>query len=254
MKELFKTRIFCITENKAITFVSNQQNPTYCPVHHTHVIDPNKTFLIGKEYDSDDFTRIKEEEVPTQGLYRCEFINYEITSQSNVIITKKYDYPINIINLTCFASTEHVGDSINTYIVPDTPIGFISSNAVIGESNFYVNDTTMKYIKKGLIYTLQNNNSPYNSEELGEIVNINFDSNMITTKNYLSSNNFDAMCYSKIKGHAIKDLLVIKPCEISIGESKIGATFINSNMNLVLEYNNSNCQSKIFQVQVEYYY
>ncbi len=252
MKEYNLYRVFCSNENCYLT-TWNEIEPKACPNNYNHVLDCNKTVLMKKSYDKDsDYVNIREEVIATQGLFRSEFITYDIPNTSNVSIEKQFKYPVNILSLNYKTNTENIGDTLNTYIKPSTIIGFITSNVNVGESNVYVDDNTLRNVKRGLLYHIYNP-ATGNTENLGEIMNIDFLNNKITTE-YSSSNLINSNSYSKIKVHIIKNHDILDENTWDVGQSKIGATFINSNMIVEFDYMNSNSQEKKLQVQIQYYY
>jgi len=253
MSEQFKFRMYCVTESNFVDFWSYDDPPTACPNSYKHEIDKTKLYKLDERYvGRKNVVYIKEEETPTQGNYRYECIKYNVSSNADQILDYRFPYPINMLEVKIKSNEHHRGDVLNCTVVPDMPVGYLLSNANIGDSNLYVSNTVLSYMKIGYHTGLINRTNGHN-EDLDEVLVKNDANNMISTQ-YCLSNAYPAGSYVKMHVNIIKNLEFQDPEWYIIGDRKIGASYLPGKTTLRMYYSNSNLQEKELLLYTQYLY
>ena len=251
MSEQFKYRMYCVTESNFVDFWSYDDPPTGCPNSYNHTIDKTKIYKLDERYvGRKNVVYIQEEDTPTQGNYRYECIKYNVSSNANQVLDFQFPYPVNMLEVKIKSSEAHRGDVLNCTVVPSMPIGYITSNANIGDSNLFVSNTVLSYMKIGYHMNLINSNQV---ENLDEVLIKNDASNMITTQHALS-NAYPMGSYVKMHVNLIKNLEFQDPEWYVVGDRKIGASYLPGKTTLRIYYSNSNLQEKELLLYTQYLY
>lgn len=246
MTQQYEYRVFCCTEN---TFVDSwlYQAPVTCPNNYKHKIDSNQIYLLDQRYiGQKNVVSIQNEDTPTQGNYRYECITYEIGSNSVQSFDKIFPYPINLLSVKFRTSELHRGDIIKYDAIPPPPIGLLTSNVSIGDSNFYVDNTTLSILNTGYHMLLTN-------DDLGEVFIKNTSSNLICTQ-YGSSNTYSIGDVIHMDVNMVKNIKFTEPDWYSVGSSKVTGNYLPQNVTLRFIYTNSNLQPKEVVSHLEYLY
>lgn len=200
-------------------------------------------------FSIDTIVKVKEEEkTGTQGHFQSRVIDLESQDSSIVIKDISFPYNVSLFSAEWIVADEHVGDRAEFQLGPDTIIGVITEDASIGTNTFKVSQTVIDNIKKGFHVKL-------NDENLERVIDYDTLNLTITTENsctsLISSNSYVKMTikivpYWKFTASGFN----------SVGESKIGASFIPANTILRLVYYNENGQThkKIFGISIDYLY
>lgn len=253
MSEQFKYRVFCTTEQKYVDFWSYDEAPTTCPNNYKHTIDSNQIYKLDERYvGRKNVVYIQEEETATQGNYRFECVNYNIGSNAEEVHDFQFPYPVNMLEVKIRSKEDHRGDVVNCQVVPSVPIGYITSNLSVGSSNVYVSNTVLQYMKVGYHMALQRPGSS-NMEDLEEALVKVDENNMITTQN-ASTSNYPPGTYVRMHVGIIKNLLLDEPDWYTIGDRKIGASYLPGKTTLRMIYSNNNQQPKQVTLYLQYLY
>lgn len=239
-------KVFCSEEQTYYTAWFTGQ-PISCPNNYRHSIDPSKTVRIATRPKAVNLVHIQEENTLTNGNFRYETFTWNCPANctcSNDIVFK---YPVNILTSTTVSGQDHIGDSLNVTIIPKNPIvGITVSNISPGDSNIYVSTAVLNYMHPGYQCILDN-------ENLGEVYNVNINSNMITTQ-YAASNNYVYPSYIKLNIPIIKNLKFVVPMLYNVGAGKIGASYVPTGTVMKTLYTNNSSNEKEFAVNIEYLY
>jgi hypothetical protein len=252
MTEQYQYRVYCCTESN---FIDSwlYDAPITCPNNYKHTIDSNQIYKFDQRYvGRTNAVMIKQEETQTQGLYRYECINYNITSNPDQIHDTKFNYPVNLLSAKIITSETHRGDIINYDVIPPPPIGLLTSNVNIGDSNFNVDNTVLSIMKKGYHMVLLSSNNHF-IEDLGEVIDKNIPLNILTTQ-FASSNNYPAGVGVHMDVNSIKNLTISEPNWYSIVDSRFTGAYLPNGVTLRLRYQNSNLQPKSFSLHTQYLY
>ena len=130
MTTYYKYRIRCITDDKYEYWVlaSTENTPTTCPTDTSHTIDSAQTSIVDT-IDANVVT-IKEEGVPTNGIFGVKTIVINATKNSITTVNTSWPYPISALNINFISTSTHTGDVVELTVAEDTVIGTITANVL----------------------------------------------------------------------------------------------------------------------------
>lgn len=247
-------RCWCDTES-AFVQVWSPDVPTTCPNNNTHTIDQNKTVVI--ESISKNEVQIQEELVSTQGIYRYQGHKYTIPAGTNpgetTIINLEWDYPITLLNGHFDASLDQIGDVIDGWVVPNTPIGYVTGNVNVGDTVIPVSATVLQYMYIGYTVLIDDG---VNSVELGECIGKDIINNTITVQNATTaafSPPSPNPAYVKIIVKVVDQNYVAANDRYEFAKKKVGGKTIQ-NCKFQINYKNNSGTQKDFSFGLEFMY
>jgi len=249
MTTLYYWRIRCDTDDK-YEYIWDEDKPTVCPANNTHTIDATKTSIINKV--DENSIKIREETILTGGNFRCTTKSIDIGPSEVVTEDFTWKIPISIFAISFATKDIHEGDSINVIIAPETTVGLLNSDVNIGETVLPVTDTVVNNVMLGYNITIDDG---VNSEKLGEVIDIDTVNNTITVEN-ATTNNYLAVTPTNINICVcmMKNYTIGPAWNYSIGESKIGGSYIDKGTIVRVKYTNNSTDTKKLIVQIEYTY
>jgi hypothetical protein len=249
MTEQYQYRVYCCTESNFVDAWLHDL-PVTCPNNYKHIIDSTKIYKLDERFVGRRNTvYIQEEDTATQGNYHYECIPFNLNSNLNQSSLFNFKYPVNILSVKIRTSEIHRGDIINFQMVLKPPIGHLTSNVNIGDSNIYIDNNVLSTIKVGYHVTLSNNTI----EDLNEVIIKNISSNLLTTS-FASSNNYPIGTDVHLHVNSIKNLVITEPDWYVIGNRKMGTSYLPYGVALQMNYTNSNLQPKDVYLHTEYLY
>lgn len=199
--------------------------------------------------------KIKEEEYTgeTQGHFQSCVIDISTSGYETVTKDLSFPYPISLFSAEWLVDTEHKGDRAEFHLAPDTVIGAVIQNidASDGLTTISVSDTVVEYINKGYYIKI---GSPSN-ECLGRVVDYDIDNKTITLEEPITSS-YTVGSYIFMTIKIVPYWRFTATGFNSVGESKIGASFIPKGTILRILYYNENgvMTNKIFGISIDYMY
>ncbi len=186
----------------------------------------------------------------TKGRFRSQ--GFSITAQPNEDTIHDFTFPYDIAPLVIKFSTNesHRGDIVNLQIAPQVTVGAIIQPALIGNNYFYVNTEALSYLNVGYICYITNG---VNTDELGDIVNIDYTLNKVYVESPII-NSYSPGSFVKMTVNPLRNLVLSEPQVHTVGDSKIGATYIPKNNIVRLVYTNNSSEAKDFTWQCEMLY
>jgi hypothetical protein len=242
-------RVYCNDES-AFFQVWSPTEPTACPNNVAHTIDPDKTTVIDKISKSE--VQIQEELVSTQGIYRYQGYKYTIpagTVGDITVLNLEWDYPITLLNGHFDASLDQVGDVIDGWVVPNTPIGYTTAAVNIGDTLINVSSTVLQYIYIG--YTVKITDG-VNTVELGECIAKDIVNNTITVQT-ASSIAFSPGAYVQIIVKVVDQNYVATNDRYEFAKKKVGGKTLND-CKFQINYKNNTGLAKDFSFGLEFMY
>jgi hypothetical protein len=195
---------------------------------------------------------IKEESgTPTGGNFRTETFTAVVPANTTQNYDYSWPYPISVIVLKFTIDSGYSGDVINCYVAPNTTVGVLTAPINSVTNIFNVNSTVIQNTKLGYQCNLIDSNGAI--YDLGDITNINYSANQITTVNNASIV-FAAGTYFQITINNVRNYSLGLPGQYVIGDSKIGASYIPAGRKIRLKYTNSGSTIKNFVWCIEYLY
>lgn len=243
-------RIYCISEASWVYgYLEESVTPSKCFNNTSHTINPESYTFIEKI--SPSVFEVKEELISTGGNFRCEGFSFDIPPNTTNIKQCSWKYPTNALAVFFTCDSTNKDDLLNATVGPETIVGTITSDISINSTIINVSDSVLTYIKVGYEILLTKNSTTY---FLGEVISINNNNKTISidtpvTELFTSGN------IVKIQRKIIKNFVLGIPWRYVIGDSKIGASYIPSNIiTNVIYQNKSLTDTKKFNFQIEYLY
>lgn len=188
---------------------------------------------------------------PTGGNFRTETFTVSVGANSSQNFDYSWSYPISVLVLKFSTDSSFNGDYINCYVAPNTTVGVLTASAALNTNILNVNSTVIQNTKLGYQCNLIDSNGAI--YDLGDIININYSTNQITSKNNTTIA-FAAGTYFQITINNVRNYTFGLPGQYTIGESKIGASYIPSGRIIRLKYTNTGISVKNFTWCIEYLY
>lgn len=139
----------------------------------------------------------------------------------------------------------------NAYISYYNPVGTITSPVTAGDVKIVCDSMVIQNVKKGMVLYIYDST---NEERLGEVFDVNKDTNTITIQDN-PSNNYSIGSYIRVVLHMIKNYKIGPPVSHTIGDGKIGGSYILPFNIISIEYtNNSVDTTKNFNWYTEVLY
>jgi hypothetical protein len=249
MATVYRWRVRCVTDNK-FEYIWSETEPTGCPIDTGHIIDATKTAVVNKI--EENYVKIKEESIPTGEHFACETVTVEIEPKNSASKEVSWPIPIVIYNMTFTTTDDHIGDTFNVDVSPNTVIGAITASSKAGDTIISVTDTVLENIKIGYQINLTDGK---NLDNLGIIVSIDIINKTITVSSPTIHD------FSPLEPtYVIMTVNLIKNYEIGpsgykiINRSKIGGTYVPPGTIMELSYNNGGSIPKKIVFQIEYTY
>jgi hypothetical protein len=250
MTTAYKYKLWCTTDNSWEITDYKTSVPTVCPTNADHTIDVNSIVILSEL--SENTVKIKEETTPTGGIVKIEGINFDITAIDGDTqqCDKIFEYPISILSYTFHNTLDNIGDYIDALIMPNTIIGYITSNVSIGDTIINVSSTVIDKIKLGYLVHLYDG---ITTDDLSYVKSINTSNNTITVKN-ASTRAYDISTptYIQISIELMKNYYINQQAIILFGDDKIGGSYLSEGIMIRFLYTNNSSVSKKFTSHVEY--
>lgn len=253
MTTLYQWRVYCTTDQKYETVWSETQ-PSSCPANPIeHVIDASQTSIV--QTIDDNIVTIQEELISTQGLFTAKGYKYEIPASvagDVTIINLTWKRPITLLNGDFDAVLGNVGDVINAFAVPISPIGYITAQVAPGATVIHVSPTVKEYIYMGFLVTLTDG---VQTQEMGECMAIDKVNNTITVETPSAfSFSPSSPTYVKITARVVENLNISTARTYDFARKKMGGKSLQSGVAFSIAYKNNNGLAKPFTFLLEYMY
>lgn len=222
------------------------------------IVDPDSLSVV-----------IKEEDVPTGGRYVVDAYHYDITVTNGGIqtIDMTWNHDIAIAAVQIFMKDENIGDGLNLYNGPDTPIGGILSNVGSGDTVITVSPTVLQHAKIGYLCkiidpVLAALSDPNSVNDLGSIIAIDKINSTITVTNAATST-FTPLAGLDGEGNPIYTAFMVTihgirnfhfamgGIQVMLGSAKIGASYLPTGTVIRLTYQNNSANVKTLDFLIE---
>lgn len=241
------------SEEKDWIFEWTQSIPTQCKNNVSHTISNisiNRELLPnGRE------VIIHEQKYNNNGKgsdFCTESIIVNVTSSNLTEKIISFPMNVNLFELTLYPySVSSEEDIIDVLLNPQYTCGVLTTNSTSGDTEFYVSETVLKYIRKPgwFVVTLVNGGD---TEEIGRVIAIDRVNGKITMENPTTIN-FPSGSLIKVDFYMMRQFEIFtNNSGIPIGQSKIGGTFIPKNVPILVKYYNNNNIPKKFMTKLEY--
>lgn len=219
----------------------------HCPRH-----DSNHTFRISIIITSvsDNIITLTSDATNTRGRYRNQDVIFDVPAGPStgypIASTKSFPYNTRFVSYEFTPKPENIGDSLSIYVAPSAPVGTLTQNVSNGNV-LRVSNSIITKIEIGMEVLLDDG---VNTQNLGECLSIDVQNQTITVEEPVafsfSSGTFVTPRFCIAKNHDIPNTNVIK-----LGGRVPGNRFINTNLSIVLCYNNTTAVPKTVHIRTE---
>lgn len=248
MTTIYKYALRCITENENKT-VWSETPPTACPIHTDHIISEPSIRVI--DLRSPNEIQIKEETVPTGGNFRaiCKKITIAPSEKKNTDFI--WPFPITALGIKFVTTAENEGDKLELIAGPDTIVGMIGTNISSGTNEIVINTPVWDLLYIGYNIKLSNG---VNTENLGYIIEKDNATKTVRTSNSTVNSYLSANTSVMVSVYIVEDFTIGKAGDWSIGDNKIGGSYVDKNKVVRFVYHNQTIQPKTFYALFSYLY
>lgn len=253
MTTVYLYRFYCNVESANVLYWGTSL-PTLCPNVHENRDNINTSSITITKTISESAV-VASDATPADGYYQITSIVLNIPAGSQGAITENtYSFPFDMyiwLSSLC-TSVNAIGDIVNVIIAPDTTIGILTNNHVIGDNTLYVSSTVLTYVVKGSFINITDG---VNSNNVNRVLSIDASNSTITVETPLT-NNFTAMStYVQLNAYAIRNFYIDSAdARITIGEKGLRTILVRANSPIKLIYTNTTGTAKTLYWKLEYYY
>lgn len=254
------------------SFIDELQN-TYIPVQNLVVQGDNVNIITSIELTTEQETtvdtlvsnhkgepivelytekvKIVEEQVNdvTQGHFQSRTIDLYISGVTGTTYEDiSFPYPVSLFSSEWLVGENQIGDAAEFHLSPNTVCGALTQSHSSGDTILHVSDTvfTQANIMIGYYITV-------NDQNLGRVLSKDPNNLTITVENPLQYD-ADPGSYVLFTVKIVPHWRFNAPGFCSVGESKIGASFIPANTTMRMIYHNNSGKSKWFAISIDYLY
>lgn len=202
------------------------------------------------DYSEITYTKIKEEEMEgaTHGHFQACVVDISTNGNETVIKDLEFPYAISLFSSEWLVGQESVGDIARFQMAPDTIVGYTTEDHYVGDNVFDISDTAVEFLDIGFHLYME-------GQDLGRVISVNDADCSVTTEFGLSEDLVEGT-YITTTIEIVPYWKFTSPGLCSVGESKIGASYIPPNTVLRLVYENINdiTDDKVFGISIDYLY
>lgn len=200
-----------------------------------------------------DQVKIVEEQADsvTQGNFQSRTIDVYVNSGDTIVHTDiSYPFAISLFSSEWLVSEDIIGDVCEFQVSPDTVCGVLIAPHSSGDTILSVSDTVFTDADMKLGYYIS-----INGQDLGRVIDMNISNSTITIENPLETD-LAAMTYVLFTVKVVPHWRFNAVGFCSVGESKIGASYIPANTVFRIVYHNVNDvkTNKLFGISIDYLY
>lgn len=251
-QEVTKYRVRCV-EGDGDQSVWSPTLPTVCPLNAAHAIDGNIVIL---DTISSEAVTLKEELVPTQGLYHFQGFKQNIPSGNigNVTsISHSWPYQISLLNAYLYVTEDQVGDWLDANVAKDTVVGAIGAAITPGQTTFTVSATVLENVSIGFTVNITDG---VNVNELDRVIDIDISNSTITCET-AATDSFSPLSptYVRTTIPFVNDMhFVVAGERFVVADKKFGGKGLPPNVPFYIDYHNETGNAKVLAYNIEYIY
>jgi len=185
----------------------------------------------------------------TQGHFQSITIDMKIPNKTGTTYKDiSFPYPVSLFSSEWLVAENQISDIAEFHLAPNTVCGVLRQAHSSGDTILYVNDTvfTEANISLGFHITV-------NGQDLGRVIAKDENNLTITIENPLNTD-LPPMTYVMFTVKIVPHWRFSAPGFCSVGESKIGASFIPANTTMRIIYHNTTGIAKWFAISLDYLY
>lgn len=248
MSSLSKWRVYCIDESKwtdGWVEFGIDISEICCFNNKEHSININSRQLI--ENTEKINVSIAQEYISTGGHFLNESYSFNALANTTTNYDISWPIPVNLQLINMDNDPTALGNILNGYINPMTPVGVITSDFKAGEKKISVNKSVIDNVLIGYECFIQDNN-------LGRIINVDA-SNLVLTVEFPLDKDYPYGTVVKVQVIVIKNFCVgANWAANTIGSSNLGTKYLQAGYIMRASYTNILNVDKIFRFNIEYLY
>jgi len=195
--------------------------------------------------------KIEKENIQTGGHFQSWNIDIDCVANSKSTKDISWNMPISLFSSQINFPIECIGDEIEAIVAPDTIVGVLSQSLSNNSNVVYINPSSINNVFIGATLTISDEE---NSDNLGEIININYETNAITLEKN-SEHSFLTNSIIKINIFIVKKSKIVNSGNIVVGQADIAGQYFPAGRILRINYyNNSETVNKKLNLFLEYLY
>lgn len=204
-------------------------------------------------YSTTQDTTVKIEEESnnkTKGRFRTHGFSVAASATATTTYDFSFKYDIAPLVIKFRTNESHRGDVINLFIAPNVTVGAVTQTATSGNNYFYITPASFDWLTVGCVCRIT---TGVVTDELGDVIDIDYSTGKVTVENNLT-NTFSAGAYVQMSVCVMRNYIISEPGDHSIGDSKIGASYIPKGQLVRLVYTNNSNTDKLFVWSTEMLY
>lgn len=220
--------------------------PTACPLGNTDTVLGSRVMNIFQNNE----IKILEEDIPTQGYMEVLGYTFNIPSGNTGDITRLYipiEDNINVYEVNILCEEENKNDTFDMYVGPTTPIGVLTQNLNIGDQYAYLTSIAMTLYKPG--FTLAVKHGADAITPIGRILEVDTANSRVKLRQVsavaMSAGDYLFLWVTRATA------CPLTTTSITLGNGKIGGSYVNKGMVVTVLYKNNSTEAKKFKVLVE---
>lgn len=216
------------------------------------------TDTVISNHDGDEFVELYTEKVKiieeqvldrTQGHFQSRTIDMYISGVTGTThVDISFPFPVSLFSSEWLVREEQVSDIAEFHIAPDTVCGALTQPHLSGDTVLHVSDTVFTQADMKLGYYIK-----INGQDLGRVIAKDSDNLTITVEEGLANDTAPGS-YIMFTVKVVPHWRFNAPGFCSVGESKIGASFVPENTTMRVVYHNISGKSKWFAISLDYLY
>lgn len=243
--------VYCIQENAVFTTWSVEP-PLYCPNNHDNrEIDHMRTRCI--KFLSEKKMKV-ENNITGYFQHNVEELDIPGGGGQNEISEHELKWPMDLYlwKMDIMPESSHKNDIIDIIVNPDTIIGTLTENAIIGNTSVNVgNESFGDFMTKGVDISLSDD---INKQDLGRVTGFDNVNNTILFENALEYD-FSTGTKLLINVHIVKNLILFQDVHtMHVASKGWSVRYVAANTPIIIKYRNNSGNSKKLYLVLEYNY
>ena len=251
MSILYKYRLYCNVENEYVSMWS-ETVPTLCP--HDHLDRTNITSIVVIETMANDMVICKDS-APGAGWYQSSTVKLEIPMGTPGDITEVitiYPFDLYIWSASLSQPNNAEGDTFTYVVAPDTILGVLTQNALIGNTSVYLSTESAAffYLTRGCEISFTDG---INTQYVDRVTALDTANGIVSFETPLVYD-FNIGTYLRFTVYPIRNhVMDYVRDRMFFAQKGLQAKYIPANTTIKILYGNMNGQSKNVYFQLEYY-
>lgn len=191
------------------------------------------------------YVKIKEEEIPTQGYMELQGYSFDIPAGATGNVSKHtiiIEQNVNVYCINIFGEPDNVNDTFSFFAGPTAPVGVLSQNLSIGDTEIHIASPVLSYYLPGFAVGTADGS-------LGRVKSVNVGAGKMTLRKPSTVTCSDGT-YVYLWATRGSDLPMTNAI-MELGNGKIGGSFAQEGLLVTFFYTNNTGIAKKLKLLVE---